>query len=68
MNKSKKLEECIREYIQEFYAFIHKKASFPLGCAKKLCHFVVKLNHSMNYALRLTPGGKSFFVNNVIVR
>ncbi len=67
MNINNKIGGCIRIYIREFFVFIHKKASFPTGCAKKLCHFVARLNQLNYIALRLAPSGKSFFVNNAMI-
>ncbi len=65
MNKNNKIRGCIRIYMREFFVFIHKKASFPSGCTKKLCHFVARLGNRNHYYLHLAPSGKSFFVNNV---
>ncbi len=66
MNKNNKIRGCIRIYMREFFVFIHKKASFPSGCTRKLCHVVARLNRINQYALRLVPSGKSFFADNVI--
>ncbi len=43
------------------FAFPHKKASFPPGCAKMDIRGVGRLARSVNYVLRLPPSGLPIF-------
>ncbi len=62
MEKRRKIEERIWIYGREFSSFLHKKASFPSGCLKKLCPRCRKSQPMPHIASRLAPGGQSFFI------
>ncbi len=68
MNKCQKLERRSGNYGREFLAFMHKKASVPLGCVLANIRCVPALADMNNYLSRAAPCRLSRQNSNAIVK